>query len=440
MAQNIDLVVTLNLIKVLSTLSLASFSIPLVFQKSATASKFSGQTKLYTSLDTVKTDFGSGSDEYKAISAIFAQDPKPQKVRVAKRATPVAVEKTLSFSRPLVSGETVDGVVNGVTLTSVVFDTNMATTLGALRTQILAIAGIDTVTVASNTLEIVALDDYSLDISGFVVTGNATAITATVSTDVAGSTIVDDFYAAKNDKNDFYYCLAVDRSDGLFTSLARVVETEDKMCGYASSTSAIKTTATTDIMSKLKNLSLENALNLFHHDLSEYADFAWAGVFLGYAPGVAQPALKTLKGVTPSPLSPDEIQNVLDKNCNVYIDIADTGATNDGRTAKGTFADFVRDLHYLKAVVNTDMVNLFLSTPKITGNDNGIKLVGSTLRLSLNQIVKDTIIEDDFIINLPKIGDIPNTSRLNRILDSVSFIVKLQGAFIKVVLDGTALA
>jgi hypothetical protein len=96
-----------------------------------------------------------------------------------------AADKTYAFSRPLVSPEIVTITLNGVVLSAVPFNTNMATTLDDIKTQLLTQAAVDTVTIVGNTFRVLAKIDKSLDLS-IAISGNATVITATTTTNTVG--------------------------------------------------------------------------------------------------------------------------------------------------------------------------------------------------------------------------------------------------------------
>lgn len=96
-----------------------------------------------------------------------------------------AADKTYSFSRPLVSPEVVTLTLNGVILTPVPFNTDMATTLADIRTELLTQAAVDTVTIVGNTFRILAKIDKSLDLV-IAVGGNLSVITTTTTTNTIG--------------------------------------------------------------------------------------------------------------------------------------------------------------------------------------------------------------------------------------------------------------
>jgi hypothetical protein len=96
-----------------------------------------------------------------------------------------AADKTYTFSRPLVSPEVVTITLNGVVLTAIPFNTDMATTLDDIKTELLTQAAVDTVTIAGNTFRVLAKIDKSLDLS-IVISGNVTVITATTTTNTVG--------------------------------------------------------------------------------------------------------------------------------------------------------------------------------------------------------------------------------------------------------------
>lgn len=65
------------------SVSQAGFGTPLIL---GTNAAFAERSREYTSLTSVASDFADTTDEYKAAQAIFAQTPKPKKLRVGRKA------------------------------------------------------------------------------------------------------------------------------------------------------------------------------------------------------------------------------------------------------------------------------------------------------------------------------------------------------------------
>lgn len=89
--------------------------------------------------------------------------------------------QTLVFSGALVTGNVVDGELNGAAITSVPFNTDNATTLSDLAAEIQLNAYVETaVSNGTDTITITSVVDQEVAVTNFVVTGGASQATALV--------------------------------------------------------------------------------------------------------------------------------------------------------------------------------------------------------------------------------------------------------------------
>jgi hypothetical protein len=435
----IDLVVEFNLVKQTTGVTTKNLNIALLFAKASTSlPTWTTRTRRYTSLESVASDFASSTDEYKALEKIFSQQLKPSSVVVGRRDTPVPTDKTITFSRPLIATEVINGTVNGVALTPTTFITDMATTLNAVATKILTIVGIDSVAVVGNTLQIVSLLDYPLSLDSFAVTNNVTPITAVVSTNVGGRSIVDDYNAVQNEVNDFYGIAMVDYNVGAVESLARRIQPEFKMLFTSFDTVGIKDqSVSNDIASKLKQASLGRTTMLWHHIPSEYSHCAKMGLVLGYPCGQAQYNYKTLAGVTVSKINDTELSALANKYVNAYIEMGGRNIIYGDLTFDKNAINTIKDLDYLVIKTQENLFTMFVNTPKIPYTQDGIDSILANISSTLIQMEKEGIIQT-YTIKQILAKDVPQADKLNRILNNIELTLQIQGSIIKVVMNGIA--
>lgn len=78
------------------------FSVAMIVQPLSVAGKVdaSNRTKVYSDMIEVAADFASGTDAYKAASAMFAQNPRPRQIKIAYRnaANPITDELNLIYA------------------------------------------------------------------------------------------------------------------------------------------------------------------------------------------------------------------------------------------------------------------------------------------------------------------------------------------------------
>ena len=441
---NINLVVELNITQQTQATSNSLLNLPLILAKASSTPNDSfgtDRTKLYNSLSDVGVDWGTSSDEYKAVQALLSPTAvTPLKsFRIAKRNTAVATVKLIDFTTALTSAtQKIKATINGVTLFDTPFNTDMATTLGALETKIEAVTGVASATVNLNTISVTATVDYSLDIS-VSVEGTPT-ITPIVSVTTAGRTIVDDYNAAQAEKNDFYYVLMVDKNnDGAEISLARYINTQNKQFGFASDNSDILTAVTTDIASKLKAQNLGRANILYHHDLATFPDFAYAGRCLAKDPGQGTWTNRQLVGVEVSNLNASQLSNALSKRANVYIQAGTKGITREGITFDNNFIYIIRDVDYLKQVMQNKLFDFLTENEKINYSDAGIQKAESEIHKVFEQLITENVILNSPapVVTMPKAKDIPLSTKATALLNNVKFTVYMALGIHAIKIDGT---
>lgn len=92
----------------------------------------------------------------------------------------VAQTVTITFAGDLITGNKINGKVGATAISEVTFSDDHATTMGLLETAIEAVPGVDAVTVGGRVLTVVMDIGSDFAFTGWLVTGGATATTATI--------------------------------------------------------------------------------------------------------------------------------------------------------------------------------------------------------------------------------------------------------------------
>jgi len=112
----------------------ANFGTPLIF--GSTQSSWNPRIREYFTLNDVLTDFSSSNPEYKAAAAIFDQNPNVKSIKIAQQATKVAQVQEIDFSASLITGNNINGEINGVAMSQVAYNTSDGQTLTDLASLI----------------------------------------------------------------------------------------------------------------------------------------------------------------------------------------------------------------------------------------------------------------------------------------------------------------
>lgn len=433
---NIDLILDLKISRQVGGITTAGLNIACLLATTVALSSFgAGITKLYSDASSVAKDFGSSSAVAKAATAYFAQNPASSKLRVATRGTAVAPVHEILFTGPLVTGNKVNGYVNGYELSETEFDTSSSETLSDIAGKIALINGIASAVVGTNKITVTASANYSLDLTGFVVTEGTSRPDVSIDITTEGYSIVDDINNAIADKNDWYALLSVSTNQGDIISAARRLNSEIKIGTFLSDSSAIKTTSTTDIASICKNAGFSRSSITYHQSRNEFLDSAWTSQQLAENPGQSVWALKTLEGITVSPLNSSEIANIQDKNCNVYVEVGGSGTTSKGVMMNGVPIEVTRDIDYVQLKIQEDFVSFFKKTKKVPYTQAGVDKTISVLDFVLKRMVNQGILAT-YTITKPKLTDISTNDKANNILPDVYFEAVLAGSLKKVIIRG----
>ena len=406
--QGVNRIISSTLTLVAGVSGLASFDTPAIIGNSTPVSGYSGvRAKIYAITDAaqVKTDWGSGSPEYAAFLQMASQSPTVKNVVILKSDAYTAQTKTITWSGNFASGDVISGTINGDAF-SVPFNTDQATTMGDLNAALAAAFGVATSTGTSNVNTVTSDPGYMLNIS--ISASGGAAPTATIATTAAGRTIQDDIQEAQLEPGtSIWYALAyVGTNEGAMYSGAAYAESQNMIFCVQSNSATIKTSATTDIMSRLFAAGYRRTFGTYRETLTDYVNSSLIARVLAADPGSITFWHRNLAGVTPDNLTTSELGYIEGKNTNNYAPIAGKGRFEPGVSFDGNSIQLTRDLDYMMNEVTEELHALLVNRDKTPFNASGQVLIESTMTGTLERLVSEGVLEPGYTLTIPDPADV----------------------------------
>lgn len=449
MADDLINIVSITITKESAPLSQEGFGTPLILGDNA--SGWSDLVKDFSSLQEILDDgFLSTDEEYIAAQAIWSQNPKVPSVKIGKRGAQVAMVQTITFSGNLVTGNTINGKIGGVSIAAVPFNTSNAQTLTDLAT---AIQASDLVaTAVSNGTNQITVTAQTAGIpstaSAFVVTGGASQATATIATTTPNHGVAEDLADIIEEDDGWYGLILTDRTQAVVEIAAAYIETIRKIfCTASDDADILDDTVTTDIVSVFQDNSYERNFAIYSATPEDFPDAAWMGRLFPYDPGSETWKFKTLAGIVPDTLTTTQIANAKAKNCNVYTVVHGQAMTAEGVMGSGEFIDITRFIDWQYADMSESVFYVLKNALKVPYTDPGIAMIENAVRASLKRGEKRGGLASDidpdtgevlpaFTVTVPLASQASPVDRANRVLRDVYFTARLAGAIHKVIIQG----
>jgi len=233
---------------------------------------------------------------------------------------------------------------------------------------------------------------------------------------------------------------------GEYADIATAVEAQEKMFCYTETALAGTTVAATFN----RSMGIYGGVGASGQAPAEnaYMNVAWAAKWLKYESGTETAAFKDLAVVTPAELTGTEMQT-LDTACVSYLlHIGGKNVVLGGKVRSGEWADIIRLIDTIKADMQTRVVGLFTSTPKVPYTDKGIALVQNHVIASLKHFQNiGGIAEDEYDADgnvtpgyktsVPRSANISAADKKSRKLFNVKFSARLAGAIHFADINGT---
>lgn len=410
-------------------------------------------TKAYTSLADMTGDSElTASVALDAGAAYFGQQLAAPKFTILRQGT-VDQEQTstLVFDNDLITDNVITVTIDGIEIAASPFTflTSNSVTLAAIATGLQGEAlifnsgsnGTDTL-----TEDFVGFESHT--INAVVAAGASQAgVTSTVTVAAtAVQTITEALTAAASQNNDWYGLAIYSRV------LADIEEASDWVQGIGSTNpklffsqsadaNLLNGASSADIASILTAKSAFRTAVMYHSDDTEYADCAWMGGQLPNDPGSITWAYKSLSLVTVDTFAAGEKSAAHAKNCNTYDVVASVNITEEGKTCdggSGEFIDTIRGVDWIQVNAQADLYTILVQSPKVPYTTTGLAMFKLTLISTLRRAVLMGILttDEDPVVTVPLIGDIPVVDKATRTLNNLNFTAILAGAIQKVNVQG----
>lgn len=269
--------------------------------------------------------------------------------------------------------------------------------------------------------------------------------------DTAAGALADEMDAIVDVDNDWYAVMLtaearVSDDAGLTAELAAWVEPRRKLFVVATN-EADALAAGGGIAATLKASNLHRTGVFYHQDADSDAANAYpeAGA-LGQMLTVDFDGVNTtrtlkgkrLAGVSTSPLTQNELDNLRSHNGNAHVIVGETPMVVEGKMASGEFFDTMHGVDWLEAEIAKRVFGRLVTMPKVPYTDAGMAILENEVRLALQQGVNNGLLapkfDDDgnlldaFEVSTPSVLSQSEANRSARIAPPISFEARLAGA------------
>lgn len=434
-------IVTVNITRDTRVPTQAGFGVPAVLSKEANALLANRVTEYQkdSALSSLLADgFTTASETYKCVSAIIAQNPSVQRLKVIKQADSVAQADTINIDT-IENATTYQVTVNGALYeyisdadaTDLEIQAGLIALIDAIADLSAAANGTDKVDVSSD----VPGQGYSLAVSGNLSVTNVTANLGPV----------EEIISARDEDDDWYFLLDTTHTPLQAKLVSAYIETQIKIYGVQTDDADSKDLAEANdvngLLKFLKDQNYDRTLSVWvpTAELGDYKTAAWVGIIAPKDPGSATWKFKTGNGISSNKFTAQELKNIQDKNGNVYVRIAGIDMFQEGVMASGEFIDIIRGTDWIQARIQEQVFGLLTSEDKVPYSDGGIESIGLQVEDVLDRAVDRQILlggEDGPVVTVPRRSETTKADRANRFLRDVTFTGFYAGAIHKVQIDG----
>jgi len=229
---------------------------------------------------------------------------------------------------------------------------------------------------------------------------------------------------------DWYGLLLDTQNVADIEAAATWTEANRKLFAAQSADTAITTSATTDIASRLKASAWARTTLWYHPRVGQELAVAIMGQRLTSDPGSDTWAYKTVAGVAAYALNATAQGHLEGKWANWYQAVQGVNITFPGKVSANEWVDIVRGVDWLRAQIQEGAFGLLVGSPKIPYTDDGIDRVTGMVRAKLLGGIRVGLLAEDptFTVSAPAVADVPSITRAARHLPGVTFAAPLAGA------------
>lgn len=429
-----DSVVSVTITSATAAITQANFGIPAIAGGHSIGSDLVQEFSSLASLSSA--GFTSATGIYKAASAILAQNPRVTSFKVIKLSENHA--QTIKIVPIAANSVDYDITIGGEEF-SITSDgsATVAEICTALTTEINTGTGAFTATDNTTYVSVAAdvagatfvYQDYNL---ARLKLTDITATTTTLSADLDAAILVD---------SDWYGLTLVNQCEADINAGALWIEANERVMTMNSGDFDVQdASSTTDIASDLQGFSYARTVPQYHKNIGEFSGAAWMGKMFPYQnpPGQATWKFKTLAGISTDILTETQINALEDKNCNYYKTTGGAGTTYNGIAADGSFIDNTIGVDWIRARLRERIFGLLKNNLKIPYTDAGVNLVVAEVKAQLDDAINAGILAANPAptVTAPKVADISDNDKANRILPDIEFTATTAGAIHSVVING----
>lgn len=239
-------------------------------------------------------------------------------------------------------------------------------------------------------------------------------------------------------RNDWYALACVDHAAADVLAIALVIEAQKKIFLTSSADPVILTNVNTDVAYQLKQLGYKRTACLYSASAALFPEMAFLGACLPLGVGNSTWKFKQLVGIPSDNLSDTQIAFARGKGCNMYVPVQGVDITIEGVMAGGQFIDLTRGIDALQALMEQDVLQLFVDQPKVPYTNKGISAIENIMRSDLQEFVDNGFLSDSpkFSVSGPDASAVPNSDKRNRVLNGLAFTATVAGAIHKTTING----
>jgi hypothetical protein len=320
-------IIEINISRETAAVAQTNFNVPMFV---SAHTRFAERSRTYSSLTAVAEDFLPSDSAYIAAQKLFGQVLKPSQIVIGRRLVP---SSTINITTVAAGSYTL--TINDLVFTFVATGADTAITIAAGLKAAYDVTPISGVTLTDNldgTLTIASAIGYSLEVTSNMSSSNSPSVESWVTT----------INEITTENNTWYAIMIESHLEADVLAVAGQIEGMKKIFATSSSSSDIKTTATTDTFSKLQDLGYQRTFGMFSATANtEYPECAWVGYQLQEQPGSNTWAYKALSGVTVSTLSDTESTNIHTKNGTTYETVGGLNSTIGAKMFGGEWIDVI---------------------------------------------------------------------------------------------------
>lgn len=364
-------IITVNVSAAVSPVAPRQFNQGLIVGSSTVIPSYGNNSRLrqYASVSAMLTDgFLTSSPEYLAASLYFAQNPAPLRVWIGRQDL-TAIQTLNPHSGSAGTGYVVNDIIT-VVQAGASYGEATVTSIGAGG----AVTGLSPIVGHQGTGYSVA---NGLTTTGGTGTGLEVDITA------IGESLLQAVTACALENQDWYgfMCIGAVDSDHEALALYSTDNWQNSFYFLSSSDAGIPAgtagnLALTLQAAKYYCVGMYNTTQGGLYPNNIYAAAALLGVYCGLDTGLAGSyfilAHKTLAGVQPEPLTQTQYSNIIAANFNVCANFGSfDGLVETGITSSGLFFDQLLFRATLINLIQTNLMDLLVSTPAVPQTDAG---------------------------------------------------------------------